>query len=87
MLRCIDGANLKFDKPVADVFAGEGKAKLDTARLAGNVDIYRPPTGPDANDALHIMTSNVQVDKQRIYTLDNVPVSYTHLTLPTICSV
>ena len=72
VLRCIDGANLKFDKPVADVFAGEGKAKLDTARLAGNVDIYRPPTGPNTNDALHIMTSNVQVDKQRIYTLDNV---------------
>ena len=72
VLRCIDGANLRFDKPINDVFAGDGNAKLDTARLTGNVDIYRPPTGPETNDALHVMTSNVQVDKQRIYTLDNV---------------
>ena len=72
VLRCIDGANLKFDKPIAEVFSGDGSAKLNTARLTGNVDIYRPPTDPTANDALHIMTSNVQVDKQRIYTLDNV---------------
>lgn len=72
VLRCIDGANLKFDKPISDVFAGNEKAELSTARLTGNVDIYRPPTGPENNDAMHIMTSNVQVDKQRIYTLDNV---------------
>ena len=76
VLRCIDGANLKFDKPISDVFAGTEKAKLDTARLTGNVDIYQPPTGPETNDAVHIMTSNVQVDKQRIYTLDNVQFSF-----------
>ena len=72
VLRCIDGAILKFDQPITDIYAGNGKAKLETARLTGNVDIYRPPSGPNVNDALHIMTSNVQVDKQRIYTLDNV---------------
>jgi len=72
VLRCIDGANLKFDRPITEVYAGQGKATLETARLTGGVDIYRPPSGPGLNDALHIMTSNVQIDKQRIYTLDNV---------------
>ncbi len=76
VVRCIDGANLKFDRPMADVYAGEGKAELETARLTGNVDIYRPPTKPKANDAFHVMTSNVQIDKRRIYTLDNVQLAF-----------
>jgi len=70
ILRCVQGAILRFDKPMAEVYSG--KAQLETARLSGNVDIYRPPSNSQNNDSMHVLTSNVQVDKNRIYTLDNV---------------
>ena len=74
ILRCITGATLKFNKPAREVFSGG--AKLEIARLTERVDIYRPPSGPNQNDALHVLTSNVQVDKHSIRTLDKVEFSY-----------
>lgn len=74
VLRCIQGANLRFDKPMSEVYGG--KANLESARLIGNVDIYRPPTAPKAEDAVQILTSNVQIDKKRIYTIENVQFAF-----------
>lgn len=74
VLRCMQGANLKFDKPMNEVYAGN--ASLDSARLIGNVDIYRPPSGPKADDAMQVLTSNVQIDKKRIYTIENVQFAF-----------
>lgn len=74
VIRCVKGANLKFDQPIEKAF--EGKAKLQIARLTGDVDIYRPPTQPDNADMLHVLTRNVQVDLNRIYTLEPVAFSF-----------
>ena len=70
VLRCLDGANVKFDKPMRDVF--NGGSKIESARLTGPVRISRPPSAPDKRDELEVLTSNIQVDKKRIYTLDDV---------------
>ncbi|MEL7498553.1 MAG: hypothetical protein AAFN77_13150 [Planctomycetota bacterium] len=73
VLRCLAGANLKFDRPIKRSL--ESGAKLELARLTGEVDIYRPPSQPDRSDMLHVLTRNVQVDQQRIYTLERVAFS------------
>lgn len=73
VLRCLAGANLKFDRPLEDLF--QQGAKLNLARLTGDVDIYRPPSKPDRSDMLHVLTRNVQVDRNRIYTLERVAFS------------
>ena len=70
VLRCLAGAKLKFNKPFRELFTGN--AKMESARLNGRVDIYRPPTQPNKNDAIHFITSNVRIDKQRVYTLEGV---------------
>ena len=75
VLRCVEGAILKFDKPMREVLAG-GEAKMQSARLTGQVDIYRPPSGIGKNDAMHVLTSNVKIDQQQIYTIDNVMFSF-----------
>lgn len=74
VLRCLDGANLRFDRPVSEAL--NRGAKLALAGLTGDVDIYRPPSQPDKSDMLHVLTRNVQVDTNRIYTLDRVAFSY-----------
>ena len=74
VLRCESGANLKFDKSIREVLSG--KSKMKAARLTGIVDIYRPPSKPGQNDAMHIETSNVQIDKKRIYTLEQVQFAF-----------
>ena len=75
VLRCVEGAILKFNKPISEVLAG-GEAKMRSARLTGQVDIYRPPSAIGKNDAMHILTSNVKIDRQQIYTIDNVMFSF-----------
>ncbi len=70
VLRCLAGARLKFNKSLDELFSGN--AKMESARLNGQVDIYRPPSNPDQNDAVHLATSNVQIDKHRVYTLEKV---------------
>ena len=73
VLRCLAGANLKFDRPIEKSF--DKDAKLTLARLTGDVDIYRPPSKGDKSDMLHVLTRNVQVDRNRIYTLERVAFS------------
>jgi hypothetical protein len=69
VLRCLRGARLKFDDPYADPLGG--KSKLESARLVGPVDIYRPATSK-GGDALEIITSNVQITNKQIFTLEEV---------------
>jgi len=70
VLRCQRGARLKFDDPYADPLGG--KSKLESARLVGTVDIYRPASTPESGDSLEIVTSNVQITNKQIFTLEEV---------------
>lgn len=73
VLRCATGAKLKFDDPFADPLAG--KSKLESAMLVGAVEITRAVTRPDADDAIAISTSNVQINREKIFTIDPVTFS------------
>ena len=70
VLRTIEGATLKLNKPFNEAI--QGNTEIQSARLLGEVDIYQPPTGPNKNDVLHVLTRNVQVTRNRIYTLDTL---------------
>ena len=70
VLRTNEGAMLKLNKPFNESL--QGGTEIKSARLLGQVDIYRPPSGPDKADVLHVLTRNVQVDRNRIYTLDTL---------------
>jgi lipopolysaccharide export system protein LptA len=74
VIRSLIGATLDFTKPFQEAI--QSGAKMSQARLMGEVDIYRPPTKADGSDVLHILTRNVQIDRHRIYTLDQVLFSY-----------
>ena len=74
VLRTAEGAVLKLNKPFSEAF--QGGTEIRSARLVGEVDIYRPPSGPNKNDVLHVLTRNVKVDRNRIYTLDTLLFSY-----------
>ncbi len=74
VLRCFKGARLKFDSPNQDPLAG--KSKLESARLVGTVDIYRPSSEPDKADSIEILTSNVQIDKRQIHTIEEVQFAF-----------
>ena len=74
VLRTAEGAVLKLNKPFSEAF--QGGTEIRSARLVGEVDIYRPPSGPNKNDVLHVLTRNVTVDRNRIYTLDTLLFSY-----------
>ena len=75
VLRCVSGAILRFNRPIVEAIES-GDAKLDLATLPGDVDIYRPPTRDDQSDVLHVLTRNVQVDRNRIYTVEQVRFSF-----------
>ena len=70
VLRTAEGATLKFNKPFSEAL--QGGTEIQSARLIGEVDIYRPPSGPGETDVLHVLTQNVQVTREQIYTLDTL---------------
>ena len=70
VLRTVEGATLKLNKPFTEAL--QGGTEIQSAWLTGEVDIYRPPSGPNKNDVLHVLTSNVKIDRNRIYTLDTL---------------
>jgi hypothetical protein len=74
VLRCSKGARLKFDDPDADPLSG--KSSLESAWLVGVVDIFRPASGPDENDSIEMITSNVQLTKRQIFTIDEVKFAF-----------
>lgn len=69
-LRCLRGARLKFDKPISEVFSGQ--ARMESAQLMGQVNIFRPPSSPTSENGISISTSNVQIEKNRIFTIEEV---------------
>ena len=68
VLRTAEGAILRLNKPFTEAL--QGGTELKSARLLNEVDIYRPPSGPDKDDVLHVLTRNVNVDSKSIYTID-----------------
>ncbi len=70
VLRCSNKAVLKFERPFQ--LNGGDPGKIQNGQLAGQVSIYRPPSAEGADDFLKVLTSNVQLEKHRIYTIDNV---------------
>ena len=66
VLQARDGAELEFDGPL-DLSRGE-IGRLIGGRLRGEVVIFRRETAPGAGDGLEVVTSDVQMDSQRIQT-------------------
>ena len=74
VLQAKRGAVLEFDRALDLTRAQIGR--VTSGRLDGPVRIFSPPTQPDGRDALHIETSNVQLDSERIYTHEAVAFRY-----------
>lgn len=70
VLRSSNKAVLKFERPFQ--LNGGDPGKIQNGELAGRVSIYRPPSEPGADDFLKILTSNVQLETHKIYTIDDV---------------
>lgn len=70
VLRSSEKAVLKFER--AFQLNGGDPGKIQQGALAGQVSIYRPPSADGENDFLKILTSNVQLEKHKIYTVDDV---------------
>lgn len=66
VVRAPGSALLKFENGLQ---LGGNPGALEHGQLAGEVQIYRPSTGPDQNDAFSLVTRNVQISPERIYTL------------------
>ena len=45
---------------------------MESAQLMGQVNIFRPPSSPTAENGLSISTSNVQIEKHQIFTIEEV---------------
>jgi lipopolysaccharide export system protein LptA len=66
VLRAPHGARLKFEKALS--LSGD-HGNLENGQLRGEVQIFRRSTAPDRDDALSLVTSNVQLSRERIFTL------------------
>jgi hypothetical protein len=66
VLRSPSGARLKFDKALS--LSGD-LGRLENGMLPGEVQIFRPSTGEGRNDALSLVTENVQISSERIMSL------------------
>lgn len=74
VIRAPEGAVLQFDRPI-DLARAEFGRVLG-GRLPGEVTIVSPPTAPEADDGLRIVTRNVQLDAQRVFTPHEVDFQY-----------
>jgi lipopolysaccharide export system protein LptA len=66
-------AEMSFDK--LDVVRGEF-GRVQHGRLVGEITIFSPATHDGGRDELHMRTRAVQIDRQRISTLDEVEFRY-----------
>ncbi len=66
VLRAPRGAKLKFEKALS---LSSDLGTLENGQLRGEVQIFRPSSGPDCDDALSLVTTNVQISPERIFTL------------------
>ena len=68
------GATLEFDQPLDMQRSQWGRVRKGT--LAGAVTIFSPPTQPGAQDGLNIITRDVRLDRDRIFTPHEVEFRY-----------
>ncbi len=66
VLRAPRGAKLKFENSLT---LGGDPGRLEMGQLSGEVQIYRPATSPDSDDAVALVTEHVQISPERIFTL------------------
>jgi len=74
VLRCLDEAKIKFDRPFTfgSSDQSQGSGRMERATLSGEVLIYRLPSSSEKDDSMRIITRNVQIEKQNIYALEQV---------------
>ena len=70
VIRSSQKAVLQFER--AFKLDGGDPGKIQHGQLNGEVSIYRPPSAIGADDDLKVLTSNVLLEKQKIYTVDDV---------------
>ena len=68
------GAFIQFDKALDIAKAQFGR--LVKGHLPGQITIFSPETSPGAGDDLHLVTHDLQMDKQRVYTTREVEFRY-----------
>ena len=71
VMRCETGARLHFSKPVTGT-AGGSSFQLQAAQLEGMVELYRRSNAHSLNEDLRIETSNIQINQDQIFTIDDV---------------
>ncbi|HEX5105608.1 MAG TPA: hypothetical protein VFV87_17435, partial [Pirellulaceae bacterium] len=72
VLQAPEGAVLIFDRPLE---IGRGQfGQIVGGKLEGEVTISSPPSQPDGDDALRLVTRNVQLAKNRIFTPGDVAI-------------
>ena len=74
VLQAPQGAVIQFDRPLD--FARAEFGKLVGGSLPGEITIFSPATAPGAHDRLHLTTRNIHIDKQRVYTTEEVVFNY-----------
>ncbi len=74
ILQAPEGAVLEFDRPL-DLAQG-GLGKLLGGRLVGEVTMWSRPSAAGAADDIHIVTRNVQMNSQQIWTPHDVRFRY-----------
>ncbi|MGE3779861.1 MAG: hypothetical protein AB7F89_21920, partial [Pirellulaceae bacterium] len=74
VLRAPSGATLMFDQAL-DILRGQF-GRIVGGRLKGEVEIWSPATSAERNDAISLVTGNVQLDAQRIWTPQEVRFRY-----------
>ena len=66
IMQAPEGAVLEFDKPID--LASFKVGRLIGGQLNGRVEIRGTPSKPGANDALHVLTRDVQTNEERLWT-------------------
>lgn len=70
VVRAPEGAILQFDRELD--MSRPNMGRLIGGRLVGDVKITSPESSPGENDALEIATRQVQIDRERVWTTDEV---------------
>lgn len=66
IMQAPEGAVLEFDQPID--LASFKVGRLIGGQLNGRVEIRGTPSRPGANDALHVLTRDVQTNEERLWT-------------------
>ncbi len=68
VIRAADGAVLQFDQPVAPQNLDFSQRKLIAGQLKGEITIRRAPSKPGADDALTVLTRDMELVQDRAWT-------------------